>query len=247
MATDRIFPRGATALAAALASLLGAAPARPAVQTSATYQCTLDISASTNDCTAGIITVTSSAGSQRVATINLAPSWVRLDAFVNVCNPTGWWIHFADSPTCDGFGGDVGTAEHDAEAYNLATAFQFFGMDNLARAISDPSYVAASVVPASGCFRVQYTIYEDQVSFDDDGDPADPPLVSVHSVRGFESAPYAEADSEDTTSADANKWYVGVNRTVGSTGRTGTGANKVCFVLSTTTSPTAAALAALCP
>lgn len=69
----------------------------------------------------------------------------------------------------------------------------------------------------------------------------------VYTSRGFESAPYNETDTEDPTSADANLWYVGLNRTAGSSARVGTGVNKACLVLSTTTAPSAATLAALCP
>lgn len=238
---------GIAGLATVVIACLLPASAGASVLTSSTYQCTIDVAGPTHDCTAGIINITSSSGNQRVASINLAPSWLRLDAFVDVCNPTNWWIHLADSPTTNGFGGDAGTAEHQAEAYNLGTAFHFYGMDNIPLGISDPVYLSDAVAPASGCFRVQYTIYEDQVLWDDDGNPTDAARIDFHSVRGFESAPYAEADSEDPTSANANLWYLGINRTVGDVSRNGTGTNKVCLVLSTSTAPSTTALAALCP
>jgi len=183
-----------------------------------------------------------------VARVDLSSSqYKRLDAFVDVCNPTGWWMHFGDSPGDNGYGGDGGQTEHDAEAYNVGTDFQMYGTYNTSRSGFDIIYLSQGVTPASGCYRVQWTIYEDRVLFDNDGNPADSARIEVRSVYGFESAPYAESDSEDPTGADADLWYVGMNRTVASASRSGTGVNKVCFVLSTTTSPSASLLSALCP
>jgi hypothetical protein len=231
------------------AALVAAAPARPALAgTTGTtyYTCTVNVSASTNTCTDGKITVTSSSGTQRVLRADLStnsPNYVRLDALVDVCSPTGFWAHFADSPTCNAYGGDSGTAQHDAEAYIQARRFDAYGMDPT----SQPIMSSQEVVPASGCYRVQWTIYEDHVLFDDDGDTADAPRLEVWSTRSFESAPYGESDSEDPSGADANRWYIGLNRTVGSASRSGTGVTKACFVLSTTTSPSPATLSSLCP
>ncbi len=223
-------------------------PAAAAALGSTYYQCTVNISGSTHDCTNGIITLTASSGVQRVARVDLSSSqYKRLDAFVDVCNPTGWWMHFGDSPGDNGYGGDGGQTEHDAEAYNVGTDFQMYGTYNTSRSGFDIIYLSQGVTPASGCYRVQWTIYEDRVLFDNDGNPADSARVEVRSVYGFESAPYAESDSEDPTGADADLWYVGMNRTVASASRSGTGVNKVCFVLSTTTSPSASLLSALCP
>ena len=240
--------RIALAAAFALALLAGAsAPAGAASQGSTYYQCTINISGATHDCTNGIVTVTSSSGSQRVARVNLAPSYLRLDAFVDVCTPTGWWIHLGDSPSSNGGGGDGSHTEHDAEAYVLGTNFEMYGMYNYSRGGIEVVHRSEAVVPASGCYRVQWTVFESRAMFDDDGNPADTPRVEARSTHGFESAPYDEPDSEDDTAADANLWYVGMNRTVGTSSRSGTGVSKVCFVVSTTTSPTAALLSSLCP
>lgn len=233
-------------LCAALMGLLIALPAQGGTTGTTYYTCTVDISAGTNNCTDNIITATSTSGTYRVLRVNLSPSYLRLDAFVNVCNPTGWWTHLSDSPTTNGYGGDSGSTSHDAEAYTLGTGFQMYTMDN-SRGSAWPSYRTEAVVSASGCYRVQWTIFESRTLFDDDGNPADTARVDVITSRGFESTPYNETDSEDTTGADANLWYVGLNRTVGSSSRTGTGASKACFVLSTTTAPSSATLSALCP
>ena len=240
---------GPIALVLACAALAGPSATTPAVAgTLGTtyYTCTVNIASGTNDCTDNIITATTTSGIYRVLRANLAAGYQRLDVFVNVCAPTNWWIHFGDSPTDNGFGGDGATTRHDAEAYLLGSQFQMYTMDN-PRGNSWPSYRSEAVTATSGCYRVQWAIYESRVMFDDDSNPADAFRVDVTSSRGFERSPYAEADSEDPTGADSNLWYVGLNRTVGSAGRVGTGVNKACFVLSTTTTPSAAVLSALCP
>lgn len=240
--------RAFSALSLLLVSVLPAsAPAMAATTGTTYYQCTVNVSGNTNDCTNGIVTVTTSSGSQRVARVDLAPSFVRLDAFVDVCSPTGWWIHFADSPTCNGGGGDGGQTDHDAEAYLNGLAFEMFGMYNKTRSAFEVVQRSEGVAAASGCYRVQWTIYESRVLYDDDGNPADTPRIENRSVFGFESAPYAEPDGEDSSGADANRWYVGMNRTVGSSSRSGTGVTRACFVVSTTTSPAASLLSSLCP
>lgn len=230
----------------ALAVLATTAPAVAGTTGTTYYTCVIDVSAGINTCTDGVVTVTSSSGNQRVARIDQG-SYVRMDAFVDYCNPSAWWIHFADSPTCNGYGGDAGTTQHDAEVQIVGASFALYGNYNSGRAGYDPVYSTASVVPVSGCHQSQWTIYEDHLRFDDDADASDSSLVDVTSYYTFESAPYDEPDSEDPSGADASKWYVGINRTVGSAYRSGSGTNRVCFVLSTTTAPSAATLNSLCP
>jgi len=231
------------ALAALVAATVASLPAAAGTTGSTYYQCTVNISGGSHTCTDGVITLTTNSGIYRVARVDLAAaSYQRLDAFLDVCNPSGWWSHLADSPTCNGYGGDAGTSDHDAEAQLLGTTFGLYGTSG--SGLIDSSQ---SVTPATGCYRVQWTIYEDRVLFDDDGNPADSARVTLASSYSFESAPYNEPDTEDPGGADANRWYVGLNRTVYASYRNGTGVNKACFVLSTTTSPSNATLSALCP
>ena len=252
-------------LAAALTGLLAALPAVAGAAGTTYYTCYLTTSGlvierartsnapalplplnPVNTCTDGIITATYSSGVQRVLQVNLNTAYVRLDIFIDVCNPTGYWSHIGDSPGNDGYGGDTGTTQHDAEAYFVGTMFQTYGMYN-PRPAAWPSYRSDAVVAASGCYRVQWTAWESHFQFDDDGNPADTPRVDFFSSRSIESAPYFETDTEDPAGANANLWYVGLNRTVYSSSRSGTGVNRACFVLSTTTSPSPATLSALCP
>ena len=234
------------ALSLILVALLTAAPAAAGIAGTTYYTCTIDIAGSTHDCVDGVVTVTTSSGTQRVTRVDLG-DYVRLDAFVRVCNPSGWWIHFADSPSCNGYGGDFGDAEHDAEAYILGTRFDLYGMYDSGRGAYSPVYNSKNVTAASGCYRAQWTILEDRVQFDDDDDPSDSVRVQVDSIHGFETPPYDEPDGEDPSETDADRWYAGINRTVASSFRSGTGVQEVCFVLSTTETPSAATLSSLCP
>ena len=231
---------------AVLAVLLAVLPAAAGTLGTTYYTCTVDIAAGANSCTEGIITATTTSGIYRVLRADVGSSYLRLDVFADVCNPTSWWIHLADSPTTNGFGGDGATTQHDAEAYILGGAFQMYTMDN-SRGNAWPSYRSDAVTASTGCYRVQWAISESRVLFDDDPNPADAFRVDVFTSRGFERSPYAEPDSEDPTGANANLWYIGLNRTVGSSARIGTGVNKACFVLSTTTAPSPSVLSALCP
>jgi trimeric autotransporter adhesin len=209
------------------------------------YACTVDVAAGTNTCTSGFITVTSSSGVQRVLSIDLSAGWQRLDAFADLCSPSGWVFHLSDSPSCNGFGGDSGQSTHDAEVHLTDTTFYSWGTSDPVLGI-EPVYIERGVVPASGCSTSQWTVLEDQVGFDDDGDPATAGKISVTSTNEFEVPPYDEPDSEDTGHLYENFWYAGINRTVGTSSRSGTGAQRVCFVLSTTTNPSPAALSSLC-
>ncbi|HEY8020912.1 MAG TPA: hypothetical protein VIH93_07415, partial [Thermoanaerobaculia bacterium] len=158
-----------------------------------------------------------------------------------------WVIHFADSPTCDGGGGDAGTTTHDAETYlTNGTTFQMMGTYDYAHATLDPWFSESGIVSASGCYQTHWIVQEGAVTFDDNTNTTGSPKVVLNTIHGFATAPYKEADSEDPSGADANLWYVGVNRTVYRADRSGSGANKVCLVLSQTTTPDPAAIAALC-
>ena len=205
------------------------------------YSCNVTPLFGFHTCNENIVTVTSSSGVQFAVRVDLAAGWKRLDVFGSLCNATGFTMHLADSPTCNGFGGDAGTTTHDAETYLNGTNFETY-------AAGDPQIVERNAIAASGCFKVQWTILENRILFDDDGDPTDSPKITLDSINGFEVAPYDEPDSEDPSGADANRWYVGLNRMVQATaGRTGTGVDNACFVLSSTTTPDPAVLQSLCP
>ncbi len=203
--------------------------------------CVIDVAGGSHNCDGTPVTLTTNSGIYRVARIDMT-GFVRLDAILDLCSPTGYTHHFADSPTCNGFGGDGGTANHNAEAHNSGANWYFYGVDPS----SLPRVVETGVLATGGCYQVHYAIQEDRLRFDDDGDPADSFRIDLTSYDTFELAPYAEADAEDPSGADANLWYVGLNRTVASSSRSGTGVDRACFVLSDTTNPDPAVIASQC-
>jgi hypothetical protein len=209
------------------------------------YGCVVDVDAGTHTCEDGIITLTTDSGIYRVARIDLSDGYQRLDAIIDVCDPTDFAMHFADSPTCNGWGGDLWTTVHDAETHVDGTDFYIWGTDEPSLAITDPAVLEQAVLPAGGCYQVQFSILEDRLYFDDDGDPSDSPRIDFHSFHSFEVAPYDEPDHEDPGGLDANYWYAGLNCAVDSS-RVGTGVRRACFVLSQSTSPDPAILADLC-
>jgi PKD repeat protein len=240
---SNLFRQGLIGFAAA--ALFAALPAAADQYTSTAYQCTVNVAGATNDCVGPVLLQTNS-GNQRTLQVNLSGGYVRLDAFVDVCNPTGWWIHFGDSPGNDGGGGDGGQTYHDAETYFTGTTFYTIGTFNYSQNALDPIVTNPSSIPASGCRTVQYTIQESRVDYDDDGDPSDAAMRTVQSLSLFEAPPYNESDSEDPNGNYANYWYAGINRTYADASRSGTGVNKVCYVLSKTASPSPSTLTSLC-
>ena len=76
--------------------------------------------------------------------------------------------------------------------------------------------------------------------FDDDGNTADSPRISstgslASGTMLFDFPSYNEADSEDSSGADADKLYLGLNRTINNASRTGIGVMWACIFLSTST------------
>lgn len=211
------------------------------------YRCEVDIAGGTHTCN-GPITLTTDSGIYRVAQVDLSGGYLRLDAFVDSCSPTGWSVHFADSPTCDGAGGDAGTTSHNAEIHLLDRDLFFYGHDVPALATVDPTAVRRNM-PIGRCHTWQWTIFE---SISNVATSVGPLIaipgsnVSINTQGGFESAPYAEPDGEDPGGLDADLWYVGLNRTVGSSARSGTGVNRACFVLSAQKKVDTAYVARLC-
>ncbi len=209
------------------------------------YRCIVDVDAGTSTCDDSEVTLTTNSGIYRVAKIDM-DGYLRMDAIVDICSPSGYATHFTDSPSGNGWGGDSGHTTHDAEAQLYYNDFSFWGPYDYARYVAEPVLLEQDVVAASGCYQTHWSIQEDVLRFDDDGDPADSSKLVLNSFNSFELAPYDEADSEDPGGLYADLWYAGLNRTVGSSSRSGTGVGRACFVLSDTVNPDPAILADLC-
>ncbi len=234
----RVFSRSSLTLAFTL--LVTALPA------AAQYKCDVNLAANTSSCTGGPITAVSGGNTddQRTFRVNTS-GYARLDALIEVCNPTGWWIHFGDSPGNDGGGGDGGQTYHDAETYFTGTTFYTIGTYNYSQGALDPIVTVPNLVASNICRTVHYTLQESRVDFDDDGNAADTALQTVQSLSLHEVSPYNESDGEDPYGNDANYWYAGINRTYADAYRNGTGVTRVCFVLSTTANPSSSSIT--CP
>ncbi len=50
------------------------------------------------------------------------------EIFAALSNPTDWWLHVADSPTCDGWGADYSSADHDAETHFLNAELTYWAV-----------------------------------------------------------------------------------------------------------------------
>lgn len=237
----------------ALLAVLAAAPAEAGTVGTGTYTCVINISpVSSHDCHdgTGIVTLTTNSGNARVARIDLnqAFAWQSVNVLVNVCNPTGWTVNVGDSPSNNGGGGDGATTRHDAEAELNGSTLNVFYSDIGGTGLHSQ---LTGAVATSGCSSQQWTVIQDGLSYDDDGNTADAPRATASGSLAagthlFDFPPYNEADSEDSSSLDADKLYLGLNRTIGSSIRTGTGVNRACIFLSTAVSPSPSVIAAAC-
>lgn len=235
------------------ASAFAQEPPSPQSPSSAAYTCTLGV-----DCLGPYVTMISNANGQMVAKVGMTVpgynSFRRLDVFATVASPTGWALHVADSPTCDGWGGDGTTADHDAEGYLYnaigapATTFEYFSAYDMNRVPVAPgtflqqqnarvggatlAHIAAVHAPGSAAGTM---------SFDSGAGTATTTVTSLYGLKvdytACASATSSDrsmgCDWEDRSFVDRAYWYVGVNRTVADAYRYGTGVTKACVVLST--------------
>lgn len=195
-----------------------------------------------------------------VATVNMS-GYQRLDVFAYVCDPTGWALHLADSPSDNGYGGDASTTDHDAEAYLFdGYDLHFYSAQDVTRSLFPSIAIINDAInpdsfDSAGCGVVQLafvngssTSANSQVVFDGDAtgayDAPDLTLSSVYGPRlGYAATTSTstttrgvETDYEDRALSDRYKWYVGVNRVVQSAlSRYGSGVEEACIVMSTTT------------
>jgi len=130
--------------------------------------------------------------------------------------PTGWTVNFGDSPTNDGFGGDGGTTDHDAELWileqTLAVASDSFnpGVDN--------PILRQDLALTDGALKL--VVKDQAVSWGQPSGSLQTPL----SKRLF-----ALPDNDGATAAaeKGSKVYLGLNRVItGAPARLGCGARR---------------------
>jgi hypothetical protein len=172
---------------------------------SASKTCSVNLTANTTTCS-GTIAQQSLSGGQGVFKTDLT-GCTTLEVSLYLCNPTSWVFHIGDSPSNDGYGGDGGDFSNDAELQLLGTTLAFYPNDYTTMT---PLLTDSSFVSSSGCATRTFTIKDSYLA-------TASPAHTVSSVYGFR---LNAADSEGTPDAII---YVGLNRTVGSSSRTGTG------------------------
>ncbi|HEX9944130.1 MAG TPA: hypothetical protein VGG03_19125 [Thermoanaerobaculia bacterium] len=201
-------------------------------QAQTTYTCVVGISPSASNNCSGAVTIGSISGNQRVATIDLnhTVNWASLSVLTQVCSPSGWTINIGDSPTNNGGGGDGASTNHDAETQILDRVPSVFPSDYLA----SPRPLCQFPAISTGCSVQEWFLYSDGTSLSFD------PEISFGGNEGFCSNSalfdfpfYRQSDGEDPNQTWADKLFVGLNRTVGTATRSGTGVQRACFVLST--------------
>lgn len=187
------------------------------VNSACLYQCAIDVLANSNTCSAAVSAMLM--GSRGTAVINMS-GYTELELRAMICDPTEWVLHLGDSPTNDGQGGDVGTTSNDAEAHFIfGTQYQVWGNDYVSGAAKTLADVP-NALPASGCSSVVMIVRDQYIEV------AQPVSNIVNSQYALRINP--PTDMEGTPDA---LWYLGMNRTIGSMLRTGTGLQNVSLCL----------------
>jgi hypothetical protein len=213
----------------------------------AQYSCVVNISptASTTCANPVVIQPFSFGSIERLADVDLnqGGAWQSLTVRVRVCDPTGWFVHIGDSPTNNGFSGDGGSTQHDAEAHAVGNTLQVYRSDIGSGSILSCQFPSLG---SGGCVTQDWTVINDRLTFDPDT-ASTAPLSICDNTALFEFPAYDEADAEDAAGNDADKLHIGLNRTYGPrVGGTGTGLQKACFYLSTSTVPSQTDITTAC-
>jgi hypothetical protein len=178
------------------------------------YSCRLDVDRGTSDCE-GSIRVLERDGPRSVLVVSMARAR-SLEVQVEICDPRGYVLLVADSPGCDGGGGDNNETYYDAEVELRETNLSVYPNDLAARPTA-PHAVPGYLAP-HGCTRRTLTFAD--AWFYDGLAPAFP--LSSEALLRIDPPPAAEGIPDAL-------WYVGVNRTVYRRDREGSGVRSVTF------------------
>lgn len=128
--------------------------------------------------------------------------------------PTGYALHVANAPTSDGWGGDAGESRFDAEFHLFNRGAYLYANDAL------PAQRLASSPLPRGAARLSVRICGGGFAFETPVDGFDAWGESVFQIAG------ERADAESGAFNDTLLW-LGIGRTVGDPGRTGSGVGVV--------------------
>ncbi len=212
----------------------------------ATYQCQIDVNSAWTDCDPALVDAVEHDPGEWRADVIMAQAKVdfrRIDIFAEVCDPVDYAFSVSDSPTANGWGGDSGTTDHDAEAFLYGAGLHFFSTtDFLHGAFGNNSSLGNA--HAGGCQTTHTVVYHEAgvnvgvLNYAGGGSP-----LAIRDTQGFKldytkcpggaSDPSrgVSCDYEDAARNDEGHWYFGLNRTVGSGSRDGTGVKRACVVL----------------
>ncbi len=192
------------------------------------YECTIDLTTRSHDCVNPPVVVQQLGYDLGLATIDMDPDgdqnngtlYGALELTVHVCDPSGWVFNLADSPSCNGYGGDDGDFSNNGEIHlgpgNDGTLLYYYGNDYVTSPLllQVPDFVA-DVGCSSATVRVgDRSVVSSESCFASD---------SVYGLRLWPTV-----DNESVPDA---KWYLGLNRVVQSTVRRGEGLQQahLCF------------------
>jgi hypothetical protein len=177
------------------------------------YECTVNLEAGTSSCD-GAVSV-AAATSAMAGTIDMS-GYHELSLSFEVCEPTQWVLHLADSDSSDGYGGDAGTSSNDAELYLLGSDLYVWGSE--ACESTEHFHLESNFAPSSGCS-------EHLITVQDQG------IASVAHALSLSSPCLLRIDPpEDDEGTPDAVWHVGLNRTFLEP-RTGTGLTSATFCL----------------
>jgi hypothetical protein len=169
------------------------------------FRCTLDPAADRSSCE-GLLSVIYDEPPRMVAALELPSRHSLLRLRFQVCDPRGLWLNLADSPSCDGGGGDAAQFSNDAELELNNTGVWLFGNDYGRNADKATPLLGgtAAFVPATGCSVRTVVISDGSVRSVDPG-------LDVRSPFSLRLDPPADHEGKPD-----RVWYVGLNRSVGS-------------------------------
>ena len=168
----------------------------------------------------------SPSGSGRyVTTINLRPDGKTVYGQVifdieNSGSPSDWMLNIGDSPSNDGYSGDSGDKQNDAELQVMNNSLAVYASD---LGSSSLLYSQSSIMPLTGARNLRVIVGNGYVTFIQNGIESTRKTITNSNL-------FALAGQADTGGTDY-KIYAGFNRSIGSSSRTGSGITKVTVTL----------------
>lgn len=174
--------------------------------------CTIDVIAGTTDCPSTLITPTHlqpGSGALRAQLTGMRG----LELTAHICDPRGFTLHVADSPTNNGYGGDSASRSNDAELQIVDRTLTIFGSDNARGA---RLYEDGELLGPQGCQDLRLYL-GDSVAL------AEQPCMTVRSDGALRLDPPSDREGPPDS-----EWYLGLNRVVAG-GRSGSGLQRLAL------------------